>query len=185
MNQHAVVYSALNAKAKAWWHHQDLRRAGKAKEARERERESIRNSLRTLRQAVLFTVGEGGFTVHCAAQRTPNGVTTSRLSGYCDGSEYSAPLRCVRPEVPQVNTRDMEFAAKIPLSRAPLPATDREDPPKDDGTYGGWSYTPIPVYLAIYEGMGATVHWGKYEAERDDAYQKAAPTLAKLRANQS
>jgi len=47
----ATVYSILDRQARNWWYHVELRQRGKAAEAREKERESIKNTVSALREA--------------------------------------------------------------------------------------------------------------------------------------
>lgn len=49
-----TVLKILREDAKDWWYHILLRKQGREKEARGRERECIRDSVRALREAVCF-----------------------------------------------------------------------------------------------------------------------------------
>lgn len=170
------IYRLLNQNAKNWWYHKDLRKSGDNQEARKRERRSIKDAVRTIRNACLFTVHDQGFSLNCQ-----EGKTKSTLSGHSAGEVYSISLARCRPEVPRIDRRGVGFRHRSALAIAgPMFGTDQVDPPNEDGTYGGFSYAPMRVFLALNEMAGAKVHWGKYESAREQGYSEAQPTADKL-----
>lgn len=179
----ASLYSILNGKAKNWWNNRRLRECGQADEARRLERESIRSAIQTLRTAELFRVTDKGFSVECGKVTAAGYDTYSTLSGYGDGSEYSTGLKQTRQGVPHVDMRTVPEELRFRLAfSGPMVAIGggKADPPNVDGRWGGFSKAPIPIYLAVLEAFGATVHWGDFEKEREEAKETAGPTVQYL-----
>lgn len=63
------ILRVLRSESQDWWAHKDLRSAGKYSEAAARERESIRSSIRTIKQMLntqdaYVSKGRGGTTLH-------------------------------------------------------------------------------------------------------------------------
>ena len=55
----ATVYSILNKQAKNWWYHVELREKGEVVEARQRERQTIRQQIDSLKEAK----ASGGYAI--------------------------------------------------------------------------------------------------------------------------
>mgnify|MGYP001385164972 CR=1 FL=1 len=172
------LYRMLDAEARRWWWHAELRRQGKAEEARRMERQSIRTRLGWLRQAWLVVVGRpGNVTLHLEP--------SERGWGHVEGLEPQQTLDLVaryRPDVPIVDVRHCpDEAALIRLViRGPMLAMLKADPPQPDGTWHSFNYVPPEVYLALYEAIGARVHWGRYADQQEEARRRARPTLEAL-----
>ena len=62
-----TIYALLDHNARRWWYHIELRKRGKVAEARRRERQSIRENVRTLHQAL-----ENGGSSQSAATAGPS-----------------------------------------------------------------------------------------------------------------
>ena len=173
------IYSIVNHEAKAWWYHKKLREQGQTQEARKRERESIRSTIRTIRAARLFSVGRGGFTVRLEPVRGKNSVSYGSVTGHCAGRVYSELLARCRPEVPQYDTTEVDN----PLTLLGIPLLARgdnqEDEPNEAGAYGSMSYAPLGVILACYEARGSKVYWGNLNPE--EWRERALPTVARMR----
>lgn len=177
------LYSILNGKAKNWWNNRRLRECGQVDEARCLERESIRSAIQTIRTAELFRVSDRGFSVYCGKVTSGGYDTYSTLQGYGDGSEYAAGLKQTRAGIPRVDTRTIPENLRFCFAfSGPLVAIGggKADPPGMDGRWGGLRKAPIPIYLAVAEGLGATVHWGDFEKDREESKQSAGPTVAYL-----
>lgn len=62
-----TVYSILDRRARSWWYHVQMRSWGLPKQARAKERLSIRRDIRVLREALnaggYIVIGEAGTTV--------------------------------------------------------------------------------------------------------------------------
>lgn len=143
-----MLYRVLNAEAKAWWYHQDLRKSGRTDEARRRERKSILSTLdyirQTLRNGGLLTIGRGGYTLHFARN--------SKLSGYGPDSSGTVAA-CKLAGVPWVDTRTIpddrigEFAVSGPIVKVGI---------ETEG-YGSLDYISPPDYIEFARSYGATV----------------------------
>jgi hypothetical protein len=163
-----TVFSLLNQDAKAWWFHKKLREQGQEEEARMKERESIRRGIHTIRGAFLYTVGRGGWTVHGKTVASgAGGSVSSKLSGYGEGTLYSALLARARPSVPRVDSRCIPDSEIIRVLRLPIITNciERQEPCDENGAWGGFQYAPLGVILASYEALGAQVYWGNWERE--------------------
>lgn len=52
--EYPTIYNILNTDAKRWWYHRQLRDQGNDKEARKRERQTIRQDIQKLRSALAY-----------------------------------------------------------------------------------------------------------------------------------
>jgi hypothetical protein len=76
------LYSLLNKDTKDWWYHAELRRLGQAQEARRLERQSIRSSVKSIRQALTaktsLTIYEHGWVLDLGPNATLSGHYVKR-----------------------------------------------------------------------------------------------------------
>lgn len=139
------LYADLNADAKAWWYHKDLRKAGNHKEARKRERNSILSSVQHLRSVKLMVIGRGGWTLHLGPHDT--------VSGYGNGFPYVDYCKC--KGIPVINSLSVpEDKIYSVAFRAPLFAIGRAPDPEP---WNGLSYAPISYVAKLYKDAGAEV----------------------------
>jgi hypothetical protein len=153
-----TIYRLLNADTKAWWYHKQLRERGATKEARKRERDSIRSALDTLRTAYFWSVGHGGWTIYQHTKHyETGGSSNSKRQGY-GGTSDPDIAACILLGIPGYDFRTIPSENQITASfRAPL-VDDEKDEPKEDGSYGSLSYAPPKVILDWYKSFGATVY---------------------------
>lgn len=140
------LYNLLNKSAKSWWYYKKLRDNGRTIEARSLERESIKSSIKTIRSAVLMSVGRGGWTVYCDSGSIVSGY------GNCDSYIYGLKLM----GVPIIDTRSIsDDKISSVVLKAPLPSYTKGqiDPPP----YGPFDYCPIEYYVKYYTTNGATL----------------------------
>lgn len=155
---HTSIYALLNADAKNWWYHKQLRRNNNPTEARKRERRSIASHLETLRNAYFWTVGEGGWTVHGREELKYGGKSSGILSGYGDIESpiIQAALRLGVPgydtSMIPVNHQFVRVVISCPL------LSDTKDEPNTDGEYSGLSYAPPRIVLSHMAQAGAVVY---------------------------
>lgn len=148
------IYALLNAEAKAWWHHLELRRNGHHAEARRRERQSIKSNLETFRAAALMTIGRGGWSIDYP---TRNGRAS--LQGHGDGEPYATI--CRRLGVPVVDSREapIDKVARVAIS-GPMPAIGQAP---DPAPWGAMSYAPVAHIVELWRQAGAKV-WNQQAA---------------------
>ncbi len=146
-----TLYRLLNNSAKAWWYHAKLRREGDCKEARKRERQSILSDCAALRQAYYWSVGRGGFSVHC--RRHENATYTV---SHCSGIDAPLIQACIMRGIPGHDSNPVtDFRA---LLRAPM-VSDRPDKPREgDKPYGSFSFAPVEYVQSYYGSIGATLY---------------------------
>jgi hypothetical protein len=149
------VYSLLDRDARGWWYHRQLRDQGKPEEARQLERRSIRDHVKTLRSAYYASVGRGGWSIHCHKVTSANGLTSqSTLEGYGDASDGMIKA-CIVLGLPVVDTTTISDEAIYDTISIPLVAIDR---PCDPEPYHGMSYAPLEYVISAYRKLGATVY---------------------------
>jgi len=143
------LYNLLDTKARLWWYNRELRDKGNTEEARKRERTSIKDSIRVLRQALAnggyCQVGRNGWTIYCAAHST--------LSHY-GGLDAAMVQACIKVGIPVIDTLtipDKDIAQTIKLPIIHLGKCDK--PP-----YGSMSYAPLNHVLPLYRELGATIY---------------------------
>jgi len=146
------LYNLLDTKARLWWYNIELRGRGNVDEARKRERASIRQSIRVLRQALAnggyCQVGRGGWVLYY----------TERLwLEHCGGINAEMVQACIKVGVPVINTltiSDRDISETIGLSMIHLGKCG--NPP-----YNSMSYAPLAYVLPLYRALGATIYnWG-------------------------
>lgn len=124
----ATIYSLLNKHTKNWWYHAKLRKEGNIQEARKRERQSIKDDIKTLRDCLkspggYASVGRGGWSVHYS-----NEWGKGTLQGY--GGMNEAMIQCcLKLGIPVVNTRDCDLEVAYNACKLPLVAAVRQDRP--------------------------------------------------------
>ena len=145
------VYGLLDRDARNWWYHAKLRAEGQADEARRRERQSIRENARTLREARdnggFVHVGRGGWGIHYR-----DGCT---LSGY-GGMDALIVQAALQVGILVVDTTTIPDDTIWESVRLPIPSLNQDDGPP----YGCLSYAPVSVWVEMYRELGATVYNG-------------------------
>ncbi|MBM3130803.1 MAG: hypothetical protein FJ009_19525 [Chloroflexi bacterium] len=147
-----ALYALLDASARAWWYHRQLRENGQIAEARRRELASIRDHARDLRQAQVnagfVTVGRGGWTLHIACGHT--------LKGYGDVNDTipQCALRLGLPIVDSTTIADEKINLTLRLPFPQIGAKPRTDKTRDS------SFDPAPIedVARLYRDLGATVY---------------------------
>ena len=155
------IYALLNKHTKSWWYHKQLRERGEAVEARKRERQSILDTVRTLRAALASPggyahVGRGGWSVHYAGA----GMTGS-LQHY-GGMEQPTIQCCLRLGLPIVNTLDCDIDVAYAACKLPMVAVDgkADSPAAEPGKkpWHGMNYAPRAYVFAEYVRIGALIY---------------------------
>lgn len=143
------VYGLLDRAARSWWYNRQLRERGQIAEARKRERASIRDKARDLKQARanggFVTVGRGGWTLHIDRSHT--------LKGYGDLSDVipQCALLLGLPVVDSTTIPDEKIHLTLALPFAQVGASPRAE-------YGSFDPAPIEVVARMYAELGATVY---------------------------
>jgi len=147
-----AIYALLDASARVWWYHRQLRENGQITEARRRELASIRDHARDLRQAQenggFLTVGRGGWTLHIARGHT--------LKGYGDVNDTipQCALLLGLPIVDSTTISDEKITNTLGL---PFPQVGAV-PCSDAAGYGSFDPAPIEDVASLYRDLGATVY---------------------------
>lgn len=152
-----IILRVLRGEAKSWWAHQDLRNAGKTKEAQARERQSIRHQTDTIRKTLAsnnayISCGRGGTTIH---------AKNMTVSSYGSLKHFATARVLIAMGVPFVNTHLV--ANPIQLIALPLVAVGRDPEPEP---WTSMSYAPLDVYLKRAQSLGASVANFKFDQER-------------------
>jgi hypothetical protein len=143
------IYSILNQSAKEWWWHKKLRSEGNVKEARRRERDSIKSHTKYLRETLdnggYLSIGRGGWTLHISDNH--------RLSHY-GGIERPISQCCLILGIPiidstVVNDKDIFRSIKFPMVGILKPT-----PPPFDSL----SYAPLEYVANLYKEIGANLY---------------------------
>ena len=172
----ATIYSLLNADAKAWWYHKQLRDHGQHDEARAKERESIKRHAASLRNARYVSVGRGGHTVHERPVVTKHGSSTCRVQGY-ESSNGPTVQAAIRLGVPVIDTTTVSDRACYDLIALPMPA--ESDEKADSGELHGMSYCTLAYYAGLAAALGATVHNVAVDKAAAQARASALPRAAR------
>lgn len=152
-----TLYKLLNTNAMNWWHHRDLRKQGKDKEARMLERKSILSSVRTLRAAIknegYCEIGLGGWSIHY-----DNGC---HLAGYGDAKDAMVQA-AILVGIPTVDlTTAPRDALYDNVVKMPMIGVNRVDK-KPKGGWHGFSYAPLDYVFERWAKLGATMYnWPK------------------------
>lgn len=142
-----TLYALLNDEAKRWWYYRQLREQGNVAEARRKERESIRSTIKTIREAQKYPAaymswGAYGMTFHYSRN--------SRLSG--GDPKFYAEI-CRRFGIPVIDTRSIPVERITETISIPMISDIPDDPP-----YHGFSYAPLDYVIEKYRELGATIH---------------------------
>ena len=163
-----TLYGILNQDAQSWWHYKALRKAGQVKEARQKERESIRSSVRHLRQTIKnkghISYGRGGWSLNMGGGGS--------VSGYGDSGTFAAALHVGIPFIDTRTIPDSKISKTISL---PMISSKPDAAP-----WGSMSYAPLEVVAAAYETLGATLHNIKPDYSRIDQIKGMSPKEAKV-----
>jgi hypothetical protein len=143
-DENRSVYAILDEAARSWWYHRHLRQRGRAEEARQRERESIRSNVNYLRQSVYVSIGRHGWTAHAG---------NSRLSGHYPDLN-AVPRLAARVGLPVLDSRSIPEDLLIQALHIPLVATEGQ---ADSPPWNWLSKAPLAYVAAEYKKLGATV----------------------------
>lgn len=143
------IYALLNQDAKSWWYFRKLRAQGLQKEARSKERDSIKRMLQELRSSLetegsYATIGYGGTAHYYSANGHVSGIQEG-------GGHWKAILAC---GIPTVDVRPMVDAGNWTI-RTPMIAVGKEPDPEP---YHALSYAPRDVVFKEYKERGALIH---------------------------
>lgn len=161
----------LRDEARRWWYHRKLRENGEHAEARRREHESIRHSIRTLREAKecggYLKLGHGSGTFVCA----PN----ASITGFGPNAAYF-PL-AVRMGILVIDLRTADFHKLSEVTvRGPMAVLPGQ--PHDTPPYGSMAYAPLEYVVGLYRHIGAQIYndpWADTpQAKIDYARRKAS-----------
>ncbi len=140
------AYTLINTDTKKWWYHQQLREQGAHEEARKRERENIKSTIRTFREAQKYSVahmfvGKGGMSFHYS----PN----SRISG---GNIPFYIAMCHKFDIPVIDTRHLSIEKSLETIKIPMISDTPDDPP-----YTWISYASMNYIFDRYRKLGAII----------------------------
>ena len=143
-----IILRALRREAQLWWAHKDLRSAGRTTEAQNRERESIRSQLSTIRRTLessnaYISAGRGGTCIH---------AKNMTVSSYGSLKHFATARVLIALGVPFVDTNPVEHPTR--LIGLPLVAVGRD---ADPAPWTSLSYAPLEAYLRGALLLGATV----------------------------
>lgn len=144
-----TIYAILNASARSWWYHRQLREQGRVAEARQRERASIRDHARDLKEARrnggFVTMGRGGWTLYIERNYA--------LKGYGDISDPipQCALLLSLPVVDSTTIPDEKIHLTLGLPFPQIGAMPH-------AAYGSFDPAPIEVFARMYRELGATVY---------------------------
>ncbi len=147
-----TLYTLLDHNARRWWYHLELRKRGQIAEARRRERQSIRENIRTLRQARdnggFLIIGRHGWTLYLARWHT--------LRSHYPGIEQPFPQCCLLLGIPIIDTttipdRDLGQTLRFPIANI-------HPDPEPPGGYRALDHAPIAHVARLYRDLGATIH---------------------------
>jgi hypothetical protein len=165
------LYSILDSNARGWWYHRQLRADGNNCEARRRERESIRSSVRTLRSALkwdsVVVVGYGGTRVQyrsrCLGQDSALSESClSSISGGMDSYMVRAALLLGLPVLDLTALGEVELAPWVyrgPLLHLNPAAVQLAGIPSEIPESGiSLSYCDRDYYLTYWAAAGAKIY---------------------------
>lgn len=144
----------LMAKAKGWWAHKDLRKAGKVTEADRREAADVESTLASLDRALtdgFVTVGRGGYTVHVYNDNTGS----QNIQGY-GGMEAPTVRAAILLGVPCIDSTTIPDGAIRTTLQMPMAVRDTGQ--ADAAPWGSLSKAPLAAVAAAYAALGATLH---------------------------
>jgi hypothetical protein len=150
----AQAVSLLRHDSRVWWHYADLRKQGKHGQAREKEIGSVRSLIRNLREGHLAGIALNGVWLHGEHSPTES-WSVSRMS-----ENMLDVLKLWAPHIPIVDKRTIpEHLLARYVSRCNIYTSKRQ--PTSEETR--WGYVDPGVYCAVWEKLGATVHWGRHK----------------------
>lgn len=171
----AWFYREIDAEARRWWYHKELRTAGNVAEARKRERQSIKSGLQQYRDLI---ENRGVCTISADGDVSLNLRNGSRVSG-CG---LATAELCKRLGIIVKDCRTAEWQKVLAVTlRGPMvvdhvqkawtPAGERVTYPQPDPQpWNSMSYVSLDVYLAGYQEAGCTIHnWTRPDGV--EAYQ--------------
>jgi len=141
------TYALLDADARSWWHHESLRAEGRTAEAREHERRSIRESVRSLRRMTkaggYWTRGRGGDTLYVTANERCENVHAGHLAAV------------QHLGFPGIDSRTIPDSLIFTTVALPMPTV--RNATADAPPWGSMSTAPFYVVASLYALLGATV----------------------------
>jgi hypothetical protein len=177
MHPTAADFALLRGDARRWWYHATLRAQGRHTEALPLENLSTRRRIADLRKAYLVGGARAGVWYHSGTY-----ASHTSTSG-CSWDTFALFARFA-PGTPRIDKRGIADGRHFEtlVYRAPMVAVD--PPASDRFTFTGAFATVTPaVYCAIWETLGAAVHWGTVTptaADRRDATAHLARMLRGL-----
>jgi len=146
------LYSILNDRARRWWYHRHLRKAGRREEARRRERAQIQDNIRRLRAAL----ERGGFLINAWGGWTLHYGERQRLQSWRPGLDDAIPQACLLLGIPVIDL------TTIPEDRInevfKLPSPDLLYDPEPEGGYHPFQHAPFEYLAPRYVALGATAY---------------------------
>jgi len=146
------LYSILNRKAKSWWYHRKLREQGRVREARERERHSIKENVRILRLAIkhkgFLICGRGGWTLYYGPW--------NRLESRGGTLEDAIPQACLLLGIPILDTTTIPDRLLVEAIRLPTPRVGID--PTHDAADWAEDYASFQAVAPMYAQFGAKVY---------------------------
>jgi hypothetical protein len=153
------LYAILDEDARVWWYHKELREKGKHRVARDKERRSIREHVRPLREAL----ENGGYaTISMSGGKyTISYSDNANISGYGWRLVAAAYLA----GIPVLDFRPVESTAAIMAMPMPVIGDCKfkvqdmvDDAKRDGGKPTALSRVLLHDYLNIAEDIGAIIH---------------------------
>lgn len=166
-----TVYSLLDGSTRSWWYHAKLRKEGRIAEARKRERQSIRNTVSMLRDALAnggyVRVAPFGTSIHYR-----DGATASGYLGMDDPTVKA----CLLVGIPVIDTTTIPEDRRVKFAVSEPMASMTEEPDRmccglgrcigstpcdidhDPDDYGSMDHAPWSWWVAMAKRYGATVH---------------------------
>jgi hypothetical protein len=151
MSNFSSAVEVLRRGSRNWWYHSKLRKQGDHKQARKLEIQSLRSDLMNLRHGKLGGIALNGVWIKSDVW------SVSQIPSY-----YVEVLKAWAPNMPFVDKRTIPedrlyvYVCKCPIVDAKATSCEGET---------AFSYVTIGAYCAIWERLGASVHWGNQDRE--------------------
>jgi hypothetical protein len=157
-----TVFREVRASPREWWYHRDLRKWGNHEEARKREHQSARSTVRCLRLAIqnggFVKMGRGGWSLHYGDDdRGKLKYSNCVLSGYgCDTSHTVRAAMLLG--ILAIDTRDIPDDQIHETVSLPMAKPGIEERERFGGSSEWLDSVPPPVAARKYAALGATVY---------------------------
>ena len=144
-----MLYAILDYKARSWWYHKELRAKGNTQEARMKERQSIKSSLKALRETQTnngwLSIGRGGWTLN---------ISPGHRMEHYGGLNEPIPLACLLLGIPIIDSTTIPDDQIIKTVNFPMAHHTAQH--KD--SYGPFDYAPLIDVAPMYAALGATLY---------------------------